>query len=75
MKIRREYEKICPMTTWSDEELLEYLHKQRMTALKENKDYPLEIIKVDSIEKYISKNNCKYAEVVINEFRGKMKCD
>lgn len=72
MEIRSEYEKICPMTTCSDDELLGFLHKQRVSVLNGNKDSSIEIIKVESIDKYISENNCKYAEVVINEFRGKM---
>lgn len=75
MDIRKEYEKICPMTTWSDEQLINYLHKQEVSHLNESTDSSIEVIKVNSIEEYMKENNCKYAEDIINDFRGKLKCD
>lgn len=69
MEIREEYEKICPMTTWSDKELLDFLHKQKLTTFKENPESTIEIIHVDSIDKYVNENNCKYAEEVLYGLR------
>lgn len=63
MDIRKEYEKICPMTTWSDEELLDYLHEQEDST---------ELLKVNSVEEYIKENHCKYAEDIIIEFYHKL---
>ena len=71
--IRKRYEQLFPMTTWSDEEILDYLHKQESTILNESTDSSIEIIKVDSLEEYMKANNCCYLEEFIATLRNRIK--
>ena len=61
--IRKRYEQLFPMTTWSDEEIKAHLAKQEVTESE------MEIIRIDtSLEEYMQTNNCKFAKEIIAQF-------
>ena len=65
--IRKRYEQLFPMTTWSDEEIQAHLAKQEVTESE------MEIIRIDtSLEEYMKANNCCYLEDFIAVCRNRI---
>lgn len=57
------------MTTWSDEEILAYLHQQSVPKTEMTQT---EIIIVDSIEEYMKQHKCIYAEDFLQKLHAKI---
>lgn len=73
MDIQSEYEKLFPMTTWSDEEILAAIDKDAK-VLNESQEDGVENIKENmSLEEYMKANKCVSIDDIINEISGKIK--
>ena len=72
MDIQSEYEKLFPMNTWSDEEILAAIDKDAKVLNEGNED-GVENIKVDmSLEEYMKSNKCVFIDDIIKEISDKI---
>ena len=75
MDIQKEYEKLFPMTTWSDEEIAEHMFDGVDSYINENIEDDEEIPeKLDvPIEEYAKEHGLIHIDTILNEIAAKLR--
>ena len=72
--IRKRYEQLFPMTTWSDEEIKSKMHDvEKKTIVQFDSDISVNMHIETTLEEYMKTNNCSYLEDFIVTLRNGIK--